>query len=818
MQRLRAPFLTLVSAALASGSAHAQVLDWIQLSPFGFEGQPAQLILDPSSHDQTTVFELVIHGYWTEDVKGPDGLTYERLTFPGLGVIDQLGAPELPAMRTQLVAPSGATEIVYGGHQVGFGDLIVKKARVAPQGTMELDLDPPEEEGPGEGDDDGTPAQWVQDAALYATDAFFPAEPATQTAPLDQQIGGAKVGEVELFPVRWNPVTLDLEIQQRTTYSFRHFGEAQTLIPMTKDAFAIAETGCINVPTAGAWLGADTTTYKGRYLIVTPEAYLDELQPFVDHRKSMGYLVTVRTLEDILFTTCGGIRLAIGLWYQDGDPSYDHFCLLVGDEHTIPMCPVPGEETRFTDDSYGSPLGFPDLNEEVYVGRWPVDNGADVTRIVQKTMDYELDTNPNHDYGDTLLVAHKEDAPGKYTQAQEAVRTALYAVQPNFETAYGYLPTCGDDEVIDAVEDGLGVVCYRGHGDSSNWTGWGYFSGDDGSFHENEVAALTNQQLPVVWSFSCTNNAIQFGDCIGEYWTLSDEGGVSHYGATTVSGTIQNHLLDKMMFHGVFAQGFTVQGQAIAYAENVMVQNYPEGMNAWYYSLLGCPAMQIRRTAAKPIDLDLPDVLVGNQSGQDTAQVQVFDEQGHPMPGVVVCFFQPAFGPEGAEFQANRYTDDEGLAVLPLPAQLGDLQVVVRGTGGELLKQAVQIQIGAWIDLGDGLAGFDGEHPVLSSDSTLLPDSKVRVDIVQARPETVGVLGVGLKDVELPLFGGTIHVFPAAALFTVVTDAEGTASLGLGTWPSAVQAGTEIVLQAGFVDIDAPEGISFTNAILGVSP
>ena len=82
--------------------------------------------------------------------------------------------------------------------------------------------------------------------------------------------------------------------------------------------------------------------------IPTPQiaaAYYDELwglfvsewgklDPFITHRKSMGYLVTVRTLEDILFTTCNGIRLAIGLWYLDGDPSYDHYCLLVSDHHT----------------------------------------------------------------------------------------------------------------------------------------------------------------------------------------------------------------------------------------------------------------------------------------------------------------------------------------------------------------------------------------------------------------------------------------------------------------------------------------------------
>lgn len=825
MQHSRTPLFALLAAATLPGLALGdddpkKWVDLLSISPPVHKGTPAELVLDEAqSNDQSTTFELLIYGYWTEQVTGPDGLSYERLTFPGLGAFDQVGAPELPAYRTKLVTPLGANEIFYGGEQVAQQDLFIDKLRLVPQPVRELDLDPAGPEGDGDGDPDGTSSSWAKDDGLYATDALFPAQSASQLVLVDDQIGGAKCGEIELFPVRYNPAQESLEIQARTRYTFRHPGSTDFVAPMTKDAFALAGTECVNGSSMGPWFGADTTTYKGRYLIVTPSLFEFWLEPFVDHRKSMGYLVTVVTTESLPSTECFWVRQAIRDWYAAGDPSYDHYCLLVGDDWAIPTCQVGvAGSTVYTDDYYGSMFADLDLDEEVYVGRWPVDTIADVVLLRNKTMAYELDTNPLHDYGNTLLVADEEEAPDKYVGAQETVRTASYEVQPNFQTAYGHLPGVDETEVIDAIEDDLGIVCYRGHGSSSNWSTWSQSGGDLGSFHKSEVGDLENDQLPVVWSFSCTNNKIHDTDGIGEHWVLSPNSGVSHYGASKVSGTLQNHLLDQFMFHGVFNLGLTTQGQAIAYAEYAMRLFYPDGQNAWAYSLLGCPAMKIRTGPTQTVLTDLPDTLVGEDHGQGVVPLTVQDASGAPLAGALVCLFQKAFGPDGAEFQVNRYTDENGRAFLPAPSQLGDLKVVIRGASGGYFCDEVPVQIGDWIDLGDGLAGYAKQHPVLSSVSPLTPNTKLVLEIDGAAPQTVGLLGLAAKDIPVPLFGGTIHIVEALATFPVVTDPNGHFGLTLGPWPAGVPTGTELIFQAGLLDAEAPEGISLSNALKAVAP
>src|SRR5690606_1499029 len=102
--------------------------------------------------------------------------------------------------------------------------------------------------------------------------------------------------------------------------------------------------------------------------------------------------------------------------------------------------------------------------------------------------------------------AHKENAPGKYVGAHESVRTASYAVPPAFSTLYGHQAGVDDSDVNLAINNGLGLVAYRGHGNSAAWTTWNTLNE---SYNSADVTALANlpSQVPVVWSLACTNSA-----------------------------------------------------------------------------------------------------------------------------------------------------------------------------------------------------------------------------------------------------------------------------------------------------------------------
>lgn len=74
-------------------------------------------------------------------------------------------------------------------------------------------------------------------------------------------------------------------------------------------------------------------------MIVSSQNNLSAFLPLVEHRKSKGYHVTIRTLESLPFVSCGEIRAAIEAWRLLGPSNADEYCLLVGDAGVLPLCP-----------------------------------------------------------------------------------------------------------------------------------------------------------------------------------------------------------------------------------------------------------------------------------------------------------------------------------------------------------------------------------------------------------------------------------------------------------------------------------------------
>src|SRR6185295_16062623 len=179
----------------------------------------------------------------------------------------------------------------------------------------------------------------------------------------------------------------------------------------------------------------------------------------------------------------------------------DSYALLVGDVSEIPLCNSPTGVP--TDDLYASTNGD-DLDEEIYVGRLSVDNETDAANQVAKILAYEDHPDPFCCYDQALLVAHKEGAPLKYVGAHESVRTATYSVPPVFSTLYGNDPLVRDADVSAAINPGIGLAAYRGHGNENAWTTW---NTANESYDSADVTGLLNTipRIPVMWGFACTN-------------------------------------------------------------------------------------------------------------------------------------------------------------------------------------------------------------------------------------------------------------------------------------------------------------------------
>ncbi len=124
------------------------------------------------------------------------------------------------------------------------------------------------------------------------------------------------------------------------------------------------------------------------------------------------------------------------------------------------------------------------------------------------------------------------------------------------------------------------------------------------------------------------------------------------------------------------------------------------------------------------------------------------------------------------------------------------------------------VDIAAWTDLGHATAGVAGS-PRLVGGGPLSPGSSNHVALTDAAPSSAATLIVGLSQVDLPLFGGTLVPSPLL-LVPLATGAAGSTTLPF-TWPPAVPAGTAIFLQFWIPDPTGPVGYAASNGLRGIS-
>lgn len=698
---MRIFLLTLLLLPTLALAQPATELQWVSLdgSP---PGTPVEVLVDlQQSSLSATVLDIIVHGLWVGPAQGADGKTYDIVRLPGARSIGQPGAPMLPAVQMDLLLPlqEGAPATVLGAE-------ILSSTRLEnivpwPQGIPERDH--PE----------GDPYTFLLDEQLYAGQEPFPS---TFLPAVQEEIGpgplGAPGASFEAWPCKWSPPDQTLEVATRMKAYIDHGAPPLSPGDITIEKSLMLAELVHNWEVVQEYLRINPHAYEGAYLFVFAEEYRDALQPLMDQKEARGFKISTLVLDNLVATDCATIRTGIDSWLDRHGWWEDRYALLVGDTNLIPLCNSPTTDTGLvvpTDDLYASP-GGDDLDEEILLGRLSVDTPQDLANQVGKILAYMDQPQLLWDNNIALLVAHDELAPNKYEGAHESVRTASYAEPPNFVTRYGSAGW-GDADIINDIDGGVGLVAYRGHGDEDAWTDWNPAAD---YFDRSDVNMLSNgNRTPVVWSFACTNADLDIDDCIAEVaMELSPGGAVSYYGATIPSYTVQNHELDRAMFQKTYDELLGSQGAVMMMGERQMETN--EGSdNSWMYLLLGDPEMRIRRESPPEWTLILPEQLPPCTGCQ--LELQVLDGEGLPVFQAIASAWKPAGAQGGAlarsaaaapDVQANRYTDAQGQAAIPVsPDSDGEILVTVRDFQGQLVQGVVPVASGTSAP-GPGLAGL----------------------------------------------------------------------------------------------------------------
>jgi Tol biopolymer transport system component len=170
-------------------------------------------------------------------------------------------------------------------------------------------------------------------------------------------------------------------------------------------------------------------------------------------------------------------------------------------------------------------------------------------------------------------------------------------------------------------------------------------------------------------------------------------------------------------------------------------------------------------------------------------------------------------GPSGAQ----------GNAACELPALSGDGRTATFSSNATTLvsidannKEDVFGRVlSSWAGAGAGLAGVSGV-PMFSGTGMLVAGGNASLNLTSAAPSAPCLLLVSLASTPVPFKGGTLYAFPPLTQLPFVTNGSGNILLPF-TWPSGVPKYLEIFFQYAILDAAAPNGVSLSNAVSGLT-
>jgi uncharacterized repeat protein (TIGR01451 family) len=616
------------------------------------------------------------------------GETFQALTVEGYAYTSEVGKPQLPAVRETIGIPDGATVQA----------TVLDASYTARTGYKVYPVQEPEV-------DSGEPTDFAIDAQFYSQDAFYPAQIVEVGSPAVWR--DVSVVDLQVNPVTFNPATGELRVYDRIQVQLDYSGGVDAPKTVEPQFASMYRSTILNYDMLGiaeANLDFDSTPATDT-TVVTPDGLELDGSPYVTSVKilslrhsSVSTFSTLRTLLDwhkesglpydsYYYSgtpTAAGVKSFIDSYYSSHPELL--YVLLVGDIDYIPW--QSSWNGQPGDYWYACLTGgaTPDLYPEVAVGRLTVESDAELQQQIDKILEYETSPPAGSWVDRALLVAHKENAPGKYQGAKEEIRTATYSDSPIFYTAYGAAAAQGGDDATNAdVSTAIntshrGIVNYRGHGSpgSPSPRPWGIYWGSNWNtsneeYRTTQAAALTNgDYTPVVFSISCLNNALDnTAECLGEAFVKHDDGAVAFLGASRPSYTVPNHEFDKDLFDAFGNEGIYNIGWILNDANSELVNRYGSGSvytdNARMYLWLGDPAMELRTAGTRYMTATYPATI------QNSITVTVKDTASNlPLANALVCLSK------GGDIYTWSYTSGSGQATFVIsPSSDGSMKVTV---------------------------------------------------------------------------------------------------------------------------------------------
>ncbi len=269
----------------------------------------------------------------------------------------------------------------------------------------------------------------------------------------------------------------------------------------------------------------------GHMLVIYTSRDRDAIQPFIAHKKSLGFTVVEQEVAKGTHVK----NIIQNAYDADHELLYVQ---LVGDWADI-QCekmewdPVEGTCVNSDGCPEDNALGLVSGSDDYFdliISRFSATNATDVTTQVNKVIAYETTPNPSW-WKKGLGIASNQGLGDDNEDDNEH----MDIIKKNKLLPFGYFsvydeydPNASASGVTAAVNDGVHVINYTGHGSTTSWGTTGFSSSD--------VTVLANEsKLPFIFSVACSNGEYNGGTCFAETWLRKTDGGAVSALMATIS-------------------------------------------------------------------------------------------------------------------------------------------------------------------------------------------------------------------------------------------------------------------------------------------
>lgn len=609
-----------------------------------------------------------------------DGVTYSKIDFASSTTTEQKGWAELPFVSAAIQLPANKDvdmEIV----PMEPTTYTLDHQMVPSRGVIYRNQNPAE-----------IPYE-VDPTSLTETD--YPAHFATMEEPfIVRDVRGTSV---QCYPFHYNAAANTLTVYRKMTVTLRENNQPATN-PLTrinptpvKEAVGMYQNLFLNYePTRDALAQGE----KGDILVLTPSAYENAADLYIQWKKEMGYNV-----EKQVVSSGANVTSTIQTAYNsNGNLMYVQ---LFGDWADIKSNTITVDYSAAPADPKMGCVAGNDNYPDIAIGRFSCSSNAQALVQVNKAINYEKNPNMDPGWRETFIGIGSSEGQGSgddnevdYVHVQRIYSERLADFTYLTENGnYGDNSTAST--LASHVNAGASTIAYCGHGAETYFVTTNYSN-------TNVNASTNGDRLPFIVAVACVNGKFnQSGDCFAEAWLKKENGGAVVTLMSTINQPWTPPQRGQDYFYDILVGGFDYNQYSGQNGINTNEQRTHWGsivVNAFTLALtesntssdletfqtwttFGDASLQLRTKQPVAITSSVNTLMTG------VPYTTTITANGQPVEDALVCISQN-------DTYYSAYTDANGQVTIQHDFSAGDVLLVVTAFNNTTIYETIPCTAG----------------------------------------------------------------------------------------------------------------------------